>query len=170
MTPVRLALSGAVVSALLGAVTHGLTVYYSMHDEMLYWTAGGIANVSWAQVGAVLLPCFLGMIGAVWLAPSITLLSMGEEVAGGLGQRVKQVRVTATLCVLLLTGGATAVAGPVGFVGVMAPHLARLLAGVDYRRLLPTAALVGASLTVLADTCARTLGGGQEIPSDSSPR
>jgi iron complex transport system permease protein len=74
------------------------------------------------------------------------------------------VRIGATLCVLLLTGGATAVAGPVGFVGVMTPHVARLLVGVDYRRLVPMAALLGAGLTVLADTCARTLGGGQEVP------
>jgi len=164
LTPVRLALAGAVVSALFGAITRGLTIYYSMHDEMLYWTAGGIANVSWAQIRAVLPPCVVGMAGALWLAPSVTLLSLGEEVAGGLGQRVKPVRLRATLCVLLLTGGSTAVAGPVGFVGVMTPHLARLLVGVDYRRLIPMSAVLGAGLTVLADTCARTLGGGQEVP------
>ena len=164
LTPVRLALAGAVVSSLLGALTHTLTIYFAMHDELLYWTAGGIANVSWSQVGMMLPPSLLGMGGALWLAPKVTVLSLGEEVAGGLGQQVKRVRLGATFCVLLLTAGATAVAGPVGFVGVMVPHVARMLVGVDYRRVLPMTAVLGAGLTVLADTCARTMGGGQEVP------
>ena len=164
LTPVRLALAGTVVSAILGAITYTLTIHYSMHDEMLYWTVGGIANVSWSQVYAVLLPLSVGMIGALWLAPGVTVLSLGEDVAVGLGQRTRRIRLGATLCVLLLTGGATAVAGPVGFVGMMTPHLGRFLVGVDYRRLIPLTAVLGAGLTVLADMAARTLGGGQEIP------
>ena len=164
LTPVRLALAGTVVSAMLGGITHAMTIHYQMHDEMLYWTAGGIANVSWAQVYAVLPPLLIGMTGALWLAPSVTVLSLGEDIAGGLGQRTRRVRIVATLCVLLLTGGATAVAGPVGFVGMMTPHLSRFLVGVDYRRLIPLSAVLGAGLTVLADTCSRTLCGGQEIP------
>ena len=164
LTPVRLALAGTVVSATLGALTQGLTIHFEMHDEMLYWTAGGIANVSWAQVRAVALPMFSGMAGVLLLAPSVTVLSMGEEVAGGLGQRTGRVRLGATMCVLLLTGAATAVAGPVGFVGMIVPHMARFIVGVDYRRIIPMSAVLGAGVTVLADTAARTVGGGQEIP------
>ncbi|PQO35611.1 FecCD family ABC transporter permease [Blastopirellula marina] len=164
MTPVRLALAGAVVSVLLGAITHGLTIYFSLHDEMLYWTVGGIANVSWPQVYTALIPAVPGMAAALLLSPSVTLLSLGEEVAGGLGQRTLLVRGGATLSVLLLTGGAIAVAGPVGFVGVMTPHIARSFVGSDYRRIIPLVALAGAALTVAADIASRSLIRGQEIP------
>ncbi|RCS44630.1 iron ABC transporter permease [Bremerella cremea] len=164
ITPVRLALAGTVVSILLSAFTQGLTIYFTLHDEMLYWTVGGIANTSWPQVATALLPALPGMLAALLLAPSITLLSLGEEVAGGLGQRTQLVRTVATLSVLLLTGGAVAVAGPVGFVGVMTPHLARYLVGYDYRKIIPLTALLGAILTVAADIASRTAIDGQEIP------
>ncbi|MCC9606192.1 iron ABC transporter permease [Blastopirellula sp. JC732] len=164
MTPIRLALAGAVVSVLLGAITHGLTIYFMLHDEMLYWTIGGIANVSWPQVYMALIPAAPGMVAALLLSPSITLLSLGEEVAGGLGQRTKLIRGGATFSVLLLTAGAVAVAGPVGFVGVMTPHVARYLVGFDYRRIIPLAALLGSILTVVADIASRSLIPGQEIP------
>lgn len=164
ITPVRLALAGTVISILLSAFTQGLTIYFSLHDELLYWTVGGIANTSWPQVRTALIPVLPGMIGALLLSPSITLLSVGEEVAGGLGQRTRLIRACTTFCVLLLTGGAVAVAGPVGFVGVMTPHVARYLVGYDYRKIIPLTALLGAILTVAADIASRTMIDGQEVP------
>ena len=164
MTPVRLALAGTVVSVLLGAITQGLTIYFTLHDEMLYWTIGGISNVSWPQVYTALIPALPGIVTALLLAPSITLLSLGEEVAGGLGQRKQLVRGAATFSVLLLTGGAVAVAGPVGFVGVMTPHIARYLVGYDYRKVIPLAALLGGILTVVADIASRSIIDGHEVP------
>lgn len=93
------------------------------------------------------------------------MLSLGNEVAVGLGQQMFRVRAGATLCVLLLTGGAVAVAGPVGFVGLMVPHVCRLLVGTDYRRLIPLSFVVGAGTTELADIAARSaLGGWKEVP------
>lgn len=164
LTPVRIALAGMVVSATLSSVTQGLTLAYGMHDEMLYWTAGGIAGVGWHQV-YVLLPLFVaGTTGAMVIAPSVTVLNLGEQVAVGLGQRTRLTRTTATLCVLCLTASATAVAGPIGFVGLLTPHAVRLVIGHDYRWLIPSSAFFGACLTLLADTAARALGGDQEIP------
>jgi iron complex transport system permease protein len=164
-SPTRLTLAGAVTSALLASITQGLVIAYAMAGSMLYWTAGGIANVCWDQVVAVL-PCFaIGLIAAMWLAPSITVLSLGNEVAIGLGQRAAHVRIAATVAVLLLTAAAVAVAGPVAFVGLMVPHVCRLLVGGDYRRLVPLSTVVGAGLTAWADDIARTaFGSGQEIP------
>jgi ABC-type Fe3+-siderophore transport system permease subunit len=164
-TPTRLTLAGAVVSALLSALTQGLVIALALSGSMLYWTAGGIANVTWAQVAAVLPCCAVGLAIALWLAPSITVLSLGAEVAVGLGQRTAWVRVGATVAVLLLTGAAVAVAGPIAFVGLMVPHLCRLVVGGDYRRLVPLSTIVGAALTETADVIARTAFGlGQEIP------
>lgn len=164
-TPTRLTLAGAVVSALLSSLTQGLVIVFALSGSMLYWTAGGIANVTWAQIAAVLPCCVVGLAAAIWLSPSITVLSLGREVAIGLGQRIALVRTIATIAVLLLAGGAVAVAGPVGFVGLMVPHLCRLVVGGDYRRLVPLSTIVGAALTESADVLARTaFGAGQEIP------
>ncbi|MGD9723487.1 MAG: iron ABC transporter permease [Pirellulales bacterium] len=163
--PARLALAGTVVSALFGAVLHGLIIHHRMASDMLYWTVGGIATVGWPQVLAVLPFCMVGLFGVLCLASSITVLSLGNEVAVGLGQSLFRVRTTTTLCVLLLTGSAVAVAGPVGFIGLMVPHVCRLLVGSDYRRLIPLSFVVGAGLTECADIAARSiLGSWQEVP------
>jgi ferric hydroxamate transport system permease protein len=162
--PTRIALAGAVVSALFSAVTQGLVIAFTLSHAMAYWTAGGVTNVTWEQVAAVL-PCVaVGLAGVLYLAPDVTVLSLGE-VAVGLGQRTGGVRVAATLLVLLLTGTAVAVAGPVAFVGLMTPHACRLAAGADYRRVLPLSIVGGAGLTAAADLAARTaLGGRGELP------
>jgi iron complex transport system permease protein len=163
--PARLALAGVVISSLFAAVTQALILYFTMSNDMLYWTVGGIANVTWAQVIAVAPLCLVGLAGALVLSREITVLNLGSDVATGLGQKTARARIGATLCVLLLTGGAVAVAGPVGFVGLMVPHAGRLLVGTDYRRVIPLAFIVGGCLTELADVASRTvLGQGREIP------
>lgn len=164
-SPTRLALAGVMVSALFSALTQTLVIVLDMSKDTLYWTLGGIANVSWSQVAAVLPFSVAGLAGAVWISPAVTALSLGNDVAVGLGQRPPRVRVAATACVLLLTGASVAVAGPVGFVGLMVPHGCRALVGSDYRRLIPLSAVVGAGLTQLADLGGRIfLGSGAEIP------
>ncbi|QDT41988.1 putative siderophore transport system permease protein YfiZ precursor [Gimesia alba] len=164
MTPAGFALAGAVVSAMFGAITHGLTIYFSLHDEMLYWTVGGVSHVSWAQVFVLLPVCLIGLVVALALSPAVTVLNLGEEIAAGLGQRTTLTRLGATFAVLLLTGGAIAVAGPVGFVGLMVPHFARMFAGVDYRRIIPLSVALGACLTMIADIASRSLVEGREVP------
>jgi ferric hydroxamate transport system permease protein len=163
--PTRLALAGAVTSALFSAVTQGLVIALAMSGNLLFWTMGGIANVTWGQVTAITPWCVVGLAGVHWLSPGITILSLGDEVAIGLGQRLEAIRVGTTLCVLLLTGSAVAVAGPVGFVGLMVPHACRFFGGADYRRLIPLSTVVGAALTEAADIIGRLLAGsGGEIP------
>ncbi len=164
-SPTRVALAGTVVSALFSAVTQGMVIALSMAGAMLYWTVGGVTNVTWEQVAAVLPVLAVALAGALALAPDVTILSLGSDVAAGLGQRTGVVRVVATLVVLLLTGAAVAVAGPVSFIGLMTPHICRLVAGADYRRLLPLTVVAGAGLTAAADLAARTvLGVKGELP------
>ncbi|OYP32962.1 FecCD family ABC transporter permease [Rhodopirellula sp. MGV] len=163
-TPAGFALAGAVVSALFGAITHGLTIYFSLHDEMLYWTVGGVSHVTWVQV-VVLAPIFfIGIAVSFAIAPAVTLLSLGSDVAVSLGQKTQRTRFLATTAVLFLTGGAIAVAGPVGFIGLMVPHSARLFVGADYRYIVPLSVSLGACLAIAADALARTIGGAQELP------
>jgi len=101
---------------------------------------------------------------ALLLGGQITLQTLGEEVASGLGQRTTLVKALSTLAVVMLAGGAVAVAGPVGFVGLVIPHVVRFFVGVDYRWVLPYCALAGGMFLVLSDVAARMVLRPQELP------
>src|SRR5690606_28075929 len=113
--------------------SQGVAIYTNVSRDMTFWSAGGLANIKWAQI-ELLVPCFLlGLFLALILSPSITVLSLGEDVATGLGQRKGLIKLGANVCVLLMSGSAVAVVGPIGFIGLIAPHLCRSIVGVDYR-------------------------------------
>ncbi len=154
-TPVRLALAGITVSAVLMAVANTLVHLYTLRFEDLYWTVGGLNNVVWQQV-AFAAPVVLVALGvAMLLGPQWTVMGLGREVATGLGVSTNTVRAVGMLLVLLLAGTAVSVAGPVGFVGLLVPHLSRMLVGVDYRKVIPLSASLGAALVVLPDIFCR---------------
>ncbi len=157
LTPVRLALAGAAVSGLLGAFTTGLVLLYGIAQGLLFYSVGGVQNASWRQA-LLFAPWWLaGTVLATVIAPRLTVLALGDDVAVGLGQRLRATRAIGTLAVLALAGGAVAVAGNVAFVGLVAPHLARYFVGVDYRKVVPIAGLLGALLVVVADGVGRLI-------------
>ena len=163
-TPMRLVLAGAAVSALLAALSQGIALYFNVAQSIMFWTVGGVASSNWEQIG-IMLPWILGaLLGAVVLSPSISLLSLGEDTAKGLGVNTAAVHILCSLIVLVLAGVSVAVVGAVSFVGLIIPHIARFLVGVDYRRLIPSSAALGALLMVLADLGARTLNPPFETP------
>ena len=153
--PVFLALAGTAIGAVFGAVTQAMTVYFEVAQDLSYWTAGGISGVRMEQAVFILPWTLMGL--AMSIARSVTLLSFGEEVAVGLGSKIGRIRLVAGVTVLLLAGSAVAVAGPVGFVGLVTPHIARKIVGIDYRKVIPISALLGALLVTLADIAARTI-------------
>jgi iron complex transport system permease protein len=163
-TPHRLALIGAVVSAALGAGTAAVAVGSGMQNDLLYWLVGGLGTIGWSEVWQLAPSCGLGLLLAWGLAPSLAVAALGGDTATGLGLRVGRTRISATLAVLLLAGGANAAAGPVGFVGLVAPHLARALLGGDDRRVIPAASALGATLVVLADAVGRSVRPPDELP------
>lgn len=164
LTPVKLALAGAAVSALLGSLTSGLIIYFNLAQDILFYTAGGVQGTRWEQV-RLMLPWFaVAMVGGLVLSRSVTLLSLGEEVAKGLGLQTGLVKALCTLVVLLLAGASVAVAGGVGFIGLVIPHVARFLVGLDYRLIIPSSALLGALLLVMADLGARMVSPPFETP------
>jgi ferric hydroxamate/heme transport system permease protein len=155
LTPVRLALTGVAVSTLLAAIGNGFMIYNELGQDLTLWYARGTDNVQWEDV-LLFLPFFAaGMLGTVMLAPTLGVMALGEHVAKGLGQRTQHARFAASCIVLVLAGGAVAVAGPVGFVGLMVPHIVRMLVGLDQRKVLPAAALAGALFLLVADNAAR---------------
>ena len=155
--PVFLALAGTAIGAVFGAVTQAMTVYFEVAQDLSYWTAGGISGVRMEQALFLLPWTVAGLALAMSIARSVTLLSFGEEVAIGLGSKIGRIRLVAGVTVLLLAGSAVAVAGPVGFVGLVTPHIARKIVGIDYRKVIPVSALSGALLVTLADIAARTI-------------
>lgn len=163
-TPIRLVLAGAAVSALLAALSQGIALYFGVAQDMMFWTAGGVAGSNWEQI-RIMAPWILGaLLGAIAIARSVSLLSLGEDVAKGLGLNTTVGSVLCFLIVLILAGASVSVVGAVGFVGLIIPHLARYFVGVDYRWVIPSSAVLGALLMVLADLGARTLNPPFETP------
>lgn len=166
MTPQRLVLSGISISMLFSAFSSYLAIKYHIGQSLMYWTAGGTASARWNEL-AIIMPFFIvGILGSIALSPSITVLSLGEEVATGLGLRSKYVKGMSTLIVLLLNGLSVIVVGPVGFIGLIVPHLVRYLVGTDYRYIIPASILYGALLTVSADVVGRLINRPFETPLD----
>ncbi len=164
MTPQRLVLSGISISMLFGAFSQYIAIRYNLGQALAYWTAGGTAGAKWSEL-AVVAPFFvIGVVAAVILSPSVTLMSLGEEVAIGLGLKTRTVKGFSTLIVLLLTGLSVIVIGPVGFIGLITPHIVRYLVGVDYRYVIPASGLYGALLTVGADLVGRLINKPFETP------
>lgn len=164
LTPVYIALAGTAVSAVFLAVTQVLVVFFDVAQELSYWTAGGIGGIRMTAILGVVPWTILGLILAVSVSRSVTLLSFGEDMAIGLGGRLLRIRLRAGLAVLILAGSAVAVAGPVGFVGLVVPHITRRIVGIDYRLVVPFSALLGALLVLVADMVARTVAPPFEIP------
>ncbi|MCM3653118.1 iron ABC transporter permease [Metabacillus litoralis] len=155
MTHVKLALAGIAVHFLLSSLTQGIIIFNEQAKDVLYWLVGSINGKSWTHVTIILPWSLSGLLIALLFSRSISILVLGESTAQGLGQRVDRIRILAGILVIILAGSSVAVAGPVGFIGLIVPHIVRKLVGGDYRRIIPFSALFGALLLVYADILAR---------------
>ncbi|ONK13580.1 iron ABC transporter permease [Streptomyces sp. MP131-18] len=165
-SPVKLALSGAAVNALLASVTAGvLTTRATTLEQFRFWQIGSLSGRD-ASIAADIWPFLLGgTLLVIAAARGLDALALGDDVARGLGQNVALVRVTGGLGAVVLAGAAVAAAGPIAFVGLTVPHLARGLVGGGHRWLLPMSALLGAVMLLVADVVARLVFPPSEVPS-----
>lgn len=165
LTPLKLTVAGAALAALLSSMTTGILILSQRTlEEIRFWLAGAIAGRDLAILAAVLPYLGLGLVLALSLGRQLTLLNLGEDVAQGLGLRTTGVKLLAGVGVLLLAGSAVAIAGPIGFVGLVVPHLVRFWVGLDYRWILPYSAIYGGGLLLVADIAARLVLRPQELP------
>jgi len=163
-TPIKLALAGAATTAALSSVVSAILLpRRSVMDEFRFWQVGNVGRAEWETMAVVAPVLIVGAIVALLCASALNALALGDDLAVGLGVRVGRVRIIAAVAGVLLCAAVTAVAGPIGFVGLMVPHVVRLLAGPDQRWLLPLSAIGGAVLLVLADTLGRVLGSPGEV-------
>lgn len=155
-TPLKLALAGAATSAAFSSfITAVVLPRNDIAGGVRSWQIGGVGGASLDSITQVLPFLAVGALISMISARGLNSLALGDDLAAGLGERVAVARATASLGAVLLCGAATAVAGPIGFVGLVVPHLCRLLVGVDHRWLLPFSALTGACLLTAADVVGR---------------
>ena len=163
-SPVPLALAGAAVSALLGAVTSFIVLTdRDSLDAYRLWVVGSLSARQLDVLGATWPFLVVGLVLAVANVRALDALGLGADLARGLGENVLVARLVGLGGITLLAAGATAAAGPIGFVGLTVPHVARALVGTGHRWALPASALLGAALVLLADVVGRLIGGFAEV-------
>ncbi|WP_445661492.1 FecCD family ABC transporter permease [Bacillus sp. FSL K6-3431] len=164
-SPVRIILVGVAINAVIGAFMSALMLLHSDKvQSVLPWLAGGIAGVGWIQFEMIIYYAIAALGLALFSIRHIRILRLGDEVAKLLGHHVEKSRFFLIVLSTLLAGIAVSVSGLIGFVGLVVPHILRIMIGGDYRYLLPASALGGGLLVVLADTVARSVFDPIELP------
>lgn len=164
-TPLKITIAGAALTALLSSLTTGMLIFHQRTlEEVRFWLAGSVAGRDLNLLMQAAPYLLAGLVLALALGRQITTISLGDDIARGLGQRTGWVKALTAVATVLLAGGAVAVAGPIGFVGLVIPHAVRFLVGQDYRWILPYAALAGAIFLVLSDVAARLVLRPTELP------
>lgn len=165
-SPIRLILVGVGIGAIAGALTSLMITFGNIYDvsQALVWLAGSVYGRTWEHIQALLPWLIVLMPLSVVLARELNTLNLGDPVARGLGSRVEWQRGLLLLIAVALSGSSVATAGTIGFVGLMAPHLARQLVGTAHEGLIPTSALLGGLIVALADVLGRSLFVPIELP------
>ncbi|MGW0563003.1 FecCD family ABC transporter permease [Streptomyces sp. NPDC003016] len=164
-TPVKLALGGAAINALLASVTMAvLTTQAAALDEFRFWQVGSVAGRDAEVVGQIWPFLLLGGVLVLSVARGLDALALGEDVARGLGRNVAAVRIVGGVGATVLTGAGVAAAGPIAFVGLAVPHIARAIVGGDHRWVLPMAALIGPVMLLVSDVVGRVVFPPSEVP------
>ncbi|WP_156857342.1 iron ABC transporter permease [Oceanobacillus sp. AG] len=163
-SPFHIVLAGAAVSAFLVAIAEGIGIYFKISKDISMWTAGGMIGTNWKQLQIIMPFILIGIVLAIFLSKQLTILSLNEEVAIGLGQNIFKVKILLFIAIIILAGASVALVGNMTFIGLMIPHIVRAIVGTDYRFILPMAAIAGATFMLFADTVGRTLNAPFETP------
>lgn len=163
-SPLRIVLAGAAVSTFLYGVADGIGLYFKISKDVSMWTSGGLLGTSWNQLVIIIPFIIVGIVISIFLSKQLTILSLNEDVAIGLGQNISRIKAILYIVIVLLAGAAVSLVGNLAFIGLMVPHIVRQIVGTDYRFILPMSAIFGASFMSLADTIARTINAPYETP------
>ncbi len=163
-TPLKLVLAGAATSAILSSLVVAIMIpRTNVMDQFRFWQVGSVGSGSWDTIMLFIPFLVVGLLIAIVTAPALNALALGDDVATGLGVRTGTIRLVASFGGVLLCGAATALAGPIGFIGLLATHLIRLIIGPDVRYIIPLSAVAGAIILTIADVCGRLLGSPSEL-------
>lgn len=159
-----LLLVGSSVTMFLLALSQGIGLLFNVTKNVNMWTSGGLSAVTWQQITIIAPVLLVALVTGMVFSREITLLSLDENLAISLGQKVGRTKLILMVLIAVLTGLAVSLAGNMAFVGLMIPHLVRLLVGHDYRRIIPVSIMVGGLFMMIADLLSRTLNRPYEIP------
>ncbi|QDX92262.1 iron ABC transporter permease [Brevibacillus laterosporus] len=164
MTPVRLAIIGTVIGTVLSSISQALSTYYQISQNVSFWYNARLHQIDPGLITLAIPFALVGILLALFLSKSITILSLGEELAVNLGQRTALIKGLTMLTVVILTGISVALVGKIGFVGLIVPHIARFLVGIDYRWVLPCSAVIGGISLAFCDIISRFINYPFETP------
>ncbi|WP_434969703.1 FecCD family ABC transporter permease [Microbacterium sp. bgisy207] len=163
-TPLKLALAGAATSAALASLVSAILLpRIDVMSTFRFWQIGGVGGAEWDRVAVVAPVLLVGAVIVFATARGMDSLALGDDLAAGLGEHVTRTRLVSSAGAVILCGAATAIAGPIGFVGLVVPHGVRMLIGSDHRWLLPLSAIGGAALLLAADIIGRLVAKPEEI-------
>ncbi|MBW4081456.1 iron ABC transporter permease [Paenibacillus sp. S150] len=158
-TPIKLVLAGAATSAALSSLVTAIMIPRSyVMDQFRFWQVGSVGSGTWSSIATFSPFLIVGLLIGFITAPALNALALGDDVATGLGVRTGTLRFIAALAGVLLCGATTALAGPIGFIGLLSTHVMRLILGSDLRFVIPMSALSGAIILTLSDVCGRLIG------------
>ncbi|MBL4828617.1 MAG: iron chelate uptake ABC transporter family permease subunit [Aliivibrio sp.] len=165
INPIRVVLAGVALNFLFISLTRAAVIFADEHAYgVMYWLTGSVANVGWSDVTLLLPTVFFGFVLSMYLSFQLNLLRLGEAMMQSVGGKLWQVRVLSSIVIVLLIAACVSVSGPIGFVGLMVPHVARAWVGHDIRFLMPMTLLMGGNLVLYADIGSRYINLGQENP------
>ncbi len=164
LSPVRLAIIGTVIGTFLSSIAQAIAMYFQVSQTITVWYNAKLQTVN-PDLLLVSIPFgIVGLLLALVIAKSVTIASLGEDVAVGLGLRTKWVKAISIFSVICLTGTAVALVGKIAFVGLVIPHITRLIVGVDYRLIIPCSAVIGAVFLAFCDVFSRFINYPFETP------
>ncbi|MDO5518052.1 MAG: iron ABC transporter permease [Clostridium sp.] len=164
MTPIKLALAGAATTAVLSSLVSAVILPRSdVMNRFRFWQVGSLSGATWEGISAMMPFFVIGIIISMAAAPALNALALGDELASGLGVNKGILRISCAIAGVMLCGATTAIAGPIGFVGLMIPHTIRLLFGSDMRNMVPMCAILGAVLLTASDVIGRVIGSPSEL-------
>jgi iron complex transport system permease protein len=165
-TPIKLALAGAATSVALSSVVSAVILPRTeVMNAFRFWQVGSISGATWEGIYTVLPFLIIGLLMGLLVSPALDALALGDDVATGLGVRTGTIRLIGALSGVLLCGATTAIAGPIGFIGLMVPHTMRLICGPNLRLVIPMSAIGGAILLTISDVLGRLIGSPGELES-----
>lgn len=165
ISAIRIILAGVAVNAILGGVSSMISILNSENlTGVLSWLNGNLGKKSWSEVRMLAIYTVLGLVLTFPLSKSCNLLALGDKNAKSLGYNPNVLRILISVVAVFLAGISTAYVGVIGFIGLVVPHISRMIMGTDHKVLIPFSALLGATLLLLADTLGRTITAPYEIP------
>lgn len=158
MTPVKLALAGMAIHLFFSSMTQGIILLNEdATTTVMFWLVGSLSSITWPQVIGIIPWLVLAFIGVIMIAKQLTIMELGEDLATSLGQNVKLVRILTGLLVIVLAGTSVSIAGPIGFVGLIVPHIVKHHIRADYKLMIPLTMIIGADLLLLSDVMSRLI-------------